>query len=293
MTPSNLIVIPTYGHFEYAARAVRTALENTRVLDPYVVVIDDASPERLRQQIHHYDEPYGNFLYQLRNIRDEFESFNDVIALRAVRPILCDRVTQLEFAENGGLTRSWNAGLAFARDKHFDFCCVTNSDVQFAGGWDNGILDALHRKGFALAGPLTNAPGTNSKQYVGCYSKMYRSKRPQDNIQLIQHDLEGKWFLDTEETTLNGFCMTAFTKTWWDNAYDKDHVFKPVNEYNSKGEPNPTPLMTLNEYELQARWKAKGLKACVCLDSYVFHFRAVSRGDKHKKGDWVRLKDEL
>jgi hypothetical protein len=47
--------------------------------------------------------------------------------------------------------------------------------------------------------------------------------------------------------------------------------------------------MTLNEYELQRRWKETGLKVRRrCLGSYVFHYRAVSRGDAHKKGDWVR-----
>jgi GT2 family glycosyltransferase len=272
-SPTILIVIPTYGQFDYATRAVRTALENTKLFYPYVVVIDDASPERLAKKIHHPDEPYGQYLAQLKQIREEFGSGS---------------VVQMEFDQNGGLTRSWNVGLQAARGTGLDFCCVTNSDVVFPRGWDTDIFDALQFKGYALAGPLTNAPGSNPDQYVGRYSLLYRRETAEADYQDVQDELwceqRGRW----KETTLNGFCMIAKTQTWWDNAYDKDHVFRPRNDVNSKGEPNPTPLMTLNEYELQRRWKEKGLRAVACLGSYVFHYRAVSRGDRHKQGDWVR-----
>ena len=38
--------------------------------------------------------------------------------------------------------------------------------------------------------------------------------------------------------------------------------------------------MTLQEYELQGRWHAAGLRSGVVLSSFVFHYRAVSRGEK-------------
>ena len=64
------------------------------------------------------------------------------------------------------------------------------------------------------------------------------------------------------------------------HAYDAEHVFKPRNDVNSRGHKNPTPLMTLQEYELQGRWHAAGLRSGVVLSSFVFHYRAVSRGEK-------------
>jgi glycosyltransferase involved in cell wall biosynthesis len=279
VAPKILIVIPTYGQFDYAIRAVRTALSSTRTLDPYVTVIDDASPERLSRERHKLphsvDEPYGNFLVNLRYAKEEFG----------------DKIYQLTFDENGGLTRSWNAGLNIARQMEFDFCCVTNSDVMFAHGWDGRLFDLLNSEKYDLVGPLTNAPGTEQTQYVGDYSVLYRKDKKDDltHMDEVQNELYHQQGARHKAATLNGFCMVAFTRKWWANAYDDSHVFCPRNDFNSKGERNPTPLMTLNEYEFQRRLHAKGGKSGVCLGSYVYHYRAVSRGDKHKRGDWARI----
>lgn len=278
MQPSILIVVPTYGHFQYAARAVESALRWTTTLKPYVAVVDDASPERLDRLIHHPDhDHYGAFQIQMRYLREEYGE---------------DRVTQHHFEENGGLTRSWNYGLAWAKERGHDFCCVTNSDVLFTPSWDDRIFQALNSDQCQLAGPVTNAPGTNDEQYVRRYAVIYdpRKKDDQGHIRDVASELWHHQARRIKVTTLNGFCLTAFTKTWWENAYDKTHVFRPRNDFNSKGEPNPTPLMTLNEYELQRRWHDRGLKSAACLGSYVYHYRAVSRGDKHKRGDWARIK---
>lgn len=279
MAPKILIVVPTYGQFDYAIRAVRTALSSTQTLEAHVAVIDDASPERMARERHEIphsvDEPYGNYLINLRYAREEFG----------------DRIYQLQFDENGGLTRSWNAGLQAAKDMDFDFCCVTNSDVMFAPRWDARVFDVLNSDKYQLVGPVTNAPGTEQGQYVGNYSVIYRKDKKDDLSHMadVQDELMFQQGTRTKEATLNGFCMIAFTKDWWANAYDANHVFCPRNDFNSKGEKNPTPLMTLNEYEFQRRLHEKGGKSAVCLGSYVYHYRAVSRGDKHKRGDWARI----
>lgn len=260
MTPSILIVVPTYGHFDYAARAVRTALANTRTLTPHIAFIDDASPD-----------------------------WDSRVSLDLIGEHMA-RVNVHRFGENGGLTRSWNHGLKWAKTFDHDFCCVTNSDVEFPIDWDREIFMGLER-GHHLVGPVTNAPGTNHEQYVGRYSMLYEKEKAQEDYNRVQGELLTQQRGRYKATTLNGFCMVALTKTWWENAYDAEHVFKPRNDFNSKGERNPTPLMTLNEYELQARWHGKGLKTAVCLGSYVFHYRAVSRGDKHKRGDWARINE--
>lgn len=264
MKPELLVVIPTFGAFDYAARAVRSALGNTRWFDPWVIVIDDASPE--------WVEPHAP------------KQISDLWSLDV-------RLTTFRFPQNGGLTRSWNCGLQFAKDRSIEFCCVANSDLYFPPGWDRGMSDALTRQGCHLVGPVTNAPGTEQAQYVGKYSLLYRKDRIDEDADKVQEELRGFQTGRVKETPLNGFCLAAKTETWWNTAYDKDHVFRPRNDFNSKGEPNPTPLMTLNEYELQARWRAKGLKIAAALSSYVVHYRAVSRGDAFKRGDWVRRKE--
>lgn len=268
-TPTILIVIPTYGQFDYAVEAVRSAMDSTRLLDPHVAIVDDASPD------------WGDYIGE-----SSFQRFMQ--GVKDLNVLHDDRVTLHQFAENGGLTRSWNSGLTVARDANHDFCCVTNSDVVFAKGWDYEIFKALHFHKKDLVGPLTNAPGTNHGQYVGNYSNVYKAKKPADKIDEIQEELGRRFPSKFQPTTLNGFCLVAKTATWWDNAYDAEHVFRPRNDFNSRGQPNPTPLMTLNEYELQTRWHRVGLNSVCCLGSYVFHYRAVTRGEKHKKGDWTR-----
>jgi hypothetical protein len=179
--------------------------------------------------------------------------------------------------------------LCKAKANHFDYCCVTNSDVLFSPGWDIEVVKALEK--FHLVGPVTNAPGTEEEQYVGKYSVLYTRPANPDAIGTIQTELIREQAGRFKASDLNGFCLIAKTATWWSQPFDPTHVFKSRNEHNSRGEPNPTPTMTLQEYELQRRWKARGLKTGIALGSYVFHYRSVSRGDKHKKGDWTRLKE--
>lgn len=266
MKPSVLIIIPTYNAYEYAAQAIRTAFTNTSFLDPHVVVLDDASPSWL-----------------------DYMDYNKLF-LDGLLPVVRERVEKhfvfTRYGENGGLTRSWNGGLRMAISMGMDYAVVTNSDVKFPVNWDVEILRALEHHD--LVGPLTNAPGSNREQYVGHYSIHYEREQAEAEIQKVQNELLERKYGQFKPSTLNGFCMAAKTKTWRDNMWDAQCVFAPRNDFNSKGERNPTPLMTLNEYELQRRWHGKGLTSAIALGSYVFHYRAVSRGDKHKQGDWVR-----
>lgn len=258
------IVIPTYGAFAYAAKAVRSALMCDFPGEVHVCVVDDASPD--------WGTGYANHL----------------------RQFLCDDETKNRYHDahyqfNGGLTRSWNHGLTFFRDLDCDYICVTNSDVIFPFNWFHAIARGLEK--YALVGPLTNAPGTEEGQFVRLYAHSYRRSDSLRDIEAVQAELIGHHSEDYKRMTLNGFCLVAKTSTWWDNAFDSEHVFCPRNDLNSKGKRNPTPLMTLNEYELQRRWRARGLQSAVALGSYVFHYRAVTRGEKHQQGDWVRAQD--
>jgi GT2 family glycosyltransferase len=265
MKPSLLFVIPTYGAFDYATLAVTSALRNTTHFDPAVLVVDDATPESGRKAL-------PTLVAAIEKIKAERGN--------------CVRVHT--FAENGGLTRSWNYGLEEGIEKRFDYVCVTNSDVYFPHNWDTDIAAALGQ--YALVGPVTNAPGSETQQFVKRYSILYDKKRltdPEAIARIQQELLNGKNI--TKPGTLNGFCMIAKTQTWRDNRFDATTVFRPRNDFNSRGDPNPTPLMTLNEYELQHRWHSRGLQSGICVRSFVVHYRAVSRGAGYKRGDWLRV----
>lgn len=264
MKPTLLIVVPTYGAFDFAARAIRSATVNTRTCEPYFIVVDDATPVSARD---HWHDLYGA-MNELRSGKAWYHSFS----------------------ENGGLTRSWNYGIEGAINFGCDYCCVTNSDVVFTPGWDGPIVEGL-KSGMALLGPSTNAPGTEEYQ---CADRWLPSGYPfvvnddQSNLDGIAKALFEQNGNTIVRGPINGFCMIAETGTWDAHRYAKHEVFRPRNELNSFGKKNFTPLMTLQEYELQKRWHKAGLQTGLCPGSFVFHYRAVSRGRRYLRGKWFR-----
>src|SRR5690242_10482987 len=101
--PTLAVAIPTYGAFDYAAKAVASLLENTHAARPVAVVVDDASP-------------------------DAAAGRGGIDALAAAHP---GRVEFHAFPGRGGLLRSWNFGLARARELGADYAAAANSDVIF------------------------------------------------------------------------------------------------------------------------------------------------------------------
>lgn len=255
-TKSLLVIVPTYGHYDFAAKAVRSALQaKNRFLDTYVVVIDDATPNA--------EESYAA---HLRSLEFDFpQRFLGGIFLK----------------ENIGLTRVWNMGLSMAKRDKFEVACCANSDIIFAENWLDGVESAI-RFGAHLVGPLTNAPGAKPHQAVQRHLKDYVLTDEQAQINATGAAVFGKNGYRSQRADINGFCMTALVRTWYDGKYDQENVFCPRNDFNSKGERNPTPTMTLNEDELQRRWRQLGLNSSIALGSFVFHYRAVTRGDRYK-----------
>lgn len=257
------IIIPTFGQFRYAQRAVLSAfasLQNHRVR---VVVVDDASPD------------FGK--------SEEFEALNK--SCRAYEGQ--GRLHYLRFTKNRGLTAAWNAGLEKAFDLGCDHVVVTNSDVVFAGHWYATLSRALHF--CALVGPVTNAPGTEQRQDVSRWLPEYCLSDRAEDIERTAEQLELHYGAMVEPGPINGFFMMAKAETWQNNRYAPNQCFEPRNDFNSKGQRNPTPLMTLQEYSLQRRWAEKGLRSGFALGAFVFHYRAVTRGDKYKRGGWLRM----
>lgn len=246
------IVIPTYGWFEYAREAIISALNETG-RDVRVIVVDDGSPT-----------------YRSKGTEQLADLASD------------ERVIFHPFEKNGGLTRGWNFGLRRLRDEGCTFICCANSDVLFSAQWDDALIQACQQD-YALVGPITNAPGTEDHQCVTHFVPDYRLTDEQAAVNEVALRLRSQRH-QARDASINGFCLFASTERWFEGAYDAEHVFCPRNDKNSKGQSNPTPLMTLNEYELQRRWRNKGWKIGFSPGSFVFHYRSVSRGPQYTRG---------
>ena len=257
-----LFICPTYAeveHHRYTLRAVRSFLRYTP--DGSVLVVDDASP--------------GWHTGHERDLVNEDKQ----------------RVFTARFEVWGGVTRSWNFGLNTARGMNLEFALCGNNDVVFTDGWYEGMVQALDQ-GFSLAGPVSNAPGITAQKQaeVWRYVGNYELRDDQPYLDSVARSLRG---LAPFEAPVNGFCQLARTRDWWSGAYDDRYVYRPSNEFTSEGRRNPTPLMTLNEDELQGRWAKLGRRTAVCPSSFVFHYRAVTRGSKYFRGRWYRPADPL
>lgn len=254
-------ICPTYKALELDAYT-RVALCSFFELTPhgYAIVVDDNSPSWNQQ----YTE-----------------------SLRTISP----RMDFVHFETSGGLTRSWNAGLARAFELNLDYVIAGNNDIVFTRRWYEGLLHALEH-GFAMAGPLSNAPGTTAggKQAIERYTTKFCLTDDKAVLNNIADDIYLNHLGKVIASPVNGFFQIAKLSSWVQGKYDKDHYYCPRNPFTSKGVVNPTPEMTLNEDELQARWRVLGMESAIALSTYIFHYRAISRGDKYKKGQWYRKK---
>lgn len=193
------------------------------------------------------------------------------------------------FSSNGGLTRSWNFGLAEAESSGIDYVIAGNNDIIFTENWYKGMLHALDN-GFELVGPVSNAPGITAKklQQIDYILPEYQNTDNIDQLNSYARQLYSTYLGHVIESSINGFFQLAKLESWVKGKFDSQHFYRPINFYNSKGKKNATPLMTLNEDELQSRWKKLGMRSAICLSSFIFHYRAVTRGDKYKRGNWFR-----
>lgn len=169
------------------------------------------------------------------------------------------------FETREGLTRSWNKGLSIAREEGYQYAVCANSDLVFSPGSLTHLMSALDA-GASLVGPMTNAPGHCPWQNVRPF--LAGEERPiddsEESITAIS-TLLAQCRVGPIECSLNGFCLAAQTQTWWAGAFDQTAVF------------NPAFPLKHNEVELQRRWYALGLEAMMVPQSYVFHYRSVSR----------------
>lgn len=262
-----LFILPSYGQFDYVRQTLHSFFEHSP--DSFhAVIVDDASPETRADLSMSLVE---------RLCPEQFHH----------------RCTVVYFSQNGGLTRSWNAGLRLALAGAFEYAVCGNSDLLFSPNWYEGLFLSLDQ-GFHLVGPISNCPGAPQygKQRVTEYRPQYEVTDDRLAIAQLADGLREEYIACgahvTIEDHINGFFMIAKTATWWQGAFDPSHVFNPCNTHTSKGQRNPTPLMTLNEDELQRRWREKGWKIGFTPSSFIFHYRAVSRGSRFQAPGWYR-----
>lgn len=189
-------VIPTFKHFDYAKRAIRSFLESTP--DSLAILVDDGSP----------DWP-GDLM---------IKTWADPRRFRFHR-----------FSQNNkDLTRSWNKGLEIARDNGAVYTVVTNSDVMFVDGWWPSAQFALDN-GCHLVGPITNAAGHRQKQSWRNYCVNPLTIDDPLHLAKIASNIRNSHGPKTQIDVkgVNGFCMVAKTSVWWDKPFGPTTPFDP------------------------------------------------------------------
>jgi glycosyltransferase involved in cell wall biosynthesis len=249
--PKIAVIIPVYEKYLYALRAVESCFKYTS--NCLVIVEDDASPD------------FSADMYNgARYIKEDGSAVHVNV-----------------FPKNGGLTRSWNHGLRVARDMGADYCVCGNSDIVFTEGWSKGLIHALNN-GYHLVGPLSNAPGTtcpSGRAQVDKHFKGYETTDDSEYLNKVARSLGRTNAKKVIAGPVNGFFQMASLPTWWEKPYDDKNVYSTHGRHR----------MTGNEDELQRRWRKAGRKTGIALSSFIFHYRAVTRGGRHKKGRWFRL----
>ena len=250
---------PLYNAFAYGRRAALSFFKYTpEELNPICITVDDCSPL--------YHEQDWNYWH------------TDMPA---------DRCVFHHFNQSDGLTRSWNWGLSKARKLGCRYAIAGNSDILFTPGWYEGLLWHLDRD-VALVGPVTNCPGwangNSQRQNVKNYYPGYQLL--DDSVYLAdvaRHLKETRPIEEIRLLDIGGFFTMATVDRWWAGAFQdapgKRHVFDPKHK------------LTNNEVELQKRWTRRGWTVGCVPSSFIYHYRAVSRGDRHNHQGWARLDD--
>lgn len=185
--PDILLVLPTYGHFDYARRCASSFIQHTANYRTAIAIIDDCS-----------------------NGWDEIEW--------AKWPV-CNQY-RIHYTTHEGLTRSWNKGLGIAAIIGAEYTICGNSDTVFTPFCLDGLIEAL--KSVDLVGPVTNAPGHCEIQRA-----VYMDKSDEDWCLGRYANMIRNNTLCVETDRINGFFLMAKTETWWKYRFDDKHVFDP------------------------------------------------------------------
>jgi glycosyltransferase involved in cell wall biosynthesis len=253
------LIVPTYGKFDYALKTVQSFFEHSPE-DSLVYLIDDGHPGWT-------DVDWSKWPKHVMLPADSSEVYT---AGRTDERLLC-----FHFGKNDGLTRSWNMGLRISNNPAWaaDVVICGNSDIILSPGWYPPVLAALGR--YALVGPVTNASGRIAAQNVSRLLPGYRPDDSPEAIANVAETLRAKHPGVVKRSSLiSGFFMAAKRDVWWSGAVSKNSVFHPRNKMNYAA------------HELETRWQRKGRRVGIVADSFVFHYRAVTRGAGALKGGY-------
>ena len=258
----------TPGHLDYSRRCLESLYRGTYPARLYVIVIDDASPD--------WEE--GRWLLDLPQ-----NPHPEVVSMAAMR-----------FDEPGGLTRSWNAGYAAAKELKPDIIVIGNDDVLLPSMWWRGLAAALENYDFV--GPLSNAPGATigNQQDVRKWLADYKLSDHQGAIDTIGATLYSRYGGRVQPSPVNGFMVAGTLASWDKYAYDDRNVLPARIEIMPSGRRNPTPLMTGQEDWLHQHVTAAGGTMGASVGSFCFHYRSLSRGLAYARrgGLWYRRKEK-
>lgn len=264
--PKICLVMAQYNQLDYTEMAIESFFKNTTGADTGIILVDDCSPE--------YDNEWACELTTKYN------------------------VTVIRNEKNLKLTASLNLGFNYIPASFQDnetFVGIVNNDILFSPYWHKPLIRALKSNKFHLVGPCSNAPGVTARgfQDVRLYTSEYELSDTEESIARIRNHIGER---DPVETKINGFFMFSSYHLWRSGAYQDDSaelkLFECPIPVMPSGRRNPTPWMTGQEDELQSRWKKKGRRMACCPDSFIFHYRSVSRGDQHRHGQWLRKKSQ-
>jgi GT2 family glycosyltransferase len=151
-----------------------------------------------------------------------------------------------------------------ASERGATYTICGNSDILFTPGWFEPLKRGLEY--VDLIGPVTNAPGHCPWQDAKKFGALNTTSDDERILISYAKMLREKPIHCMRVSRINGFFMMAKTKTWWKYAFDNENVFDP--RYKLVG----------NEDEFQIRGLYKGMRIGFSPNSYIFHYRSVSRG---------------
>ena len=233
------IIIPTYNQLDVFLSCITSIIATTPDDAYFITWLDDGS----------------------ETLTDEF--IEDVISL-APRNIQYDT-----FQHTSNLTHLWNYGLNMGfefldtNEAHYDYAAIVNSDVIFSKNWYKPLIKAAEK--YDLVAPITNASGSYDQQRITTYLPKYSPNDDLREINRVATELATTHADQTVEGRIGGYFLFAKWSNWLKHAYDENHFFDP--QYTLVG----------NEDEFQTRLTANGGTIATCLDSFIFHYRSLSR----------------
>jgi len=248
--PVVAVIMSAFNHWEYTQQALKSYYLSLDDRYHYIMVlIDDASSDKIPQQIENEIKSYDNMVY-------------------------------LRFKDNGGLTQTWNFGINFAI-KRFkaDYIVLANNDILIPRGAIGLLVDGLTSTFEpAIIGPLTNCPGFHREtQDIRIYLPGYV---PSTNLKDIERTLAQIRTLPVREVhEINGFVWagtrSAFLRnTFWNSVYS----FNPLNR-NTENEM---------EFQKRSRDKGiKTFLGCNCFIFHYKDVTFNRVGQKIINADWI------